>query len=101
MNLTRRLSRRTVLKGAAASAAALVLPATLTDNAEAARRFWPGWSPTMVGGEAVEYWDRDWQSVMMARQLRLISRETTHELLFPIQPGSTITFHLRYLGEEA
>jgi hypothetical protein len=77
MNLT----RRSFLKGLAATAGALLLPPTLTDNAEAARRFWPGWSPTMVGGETVEYWDRDWQSVTMARHLRLISRETALELL--------------------
>ena len=34
------VSRRTVLKGFAAATSALVLPPTLTDNAEAARRFW-------------------------------------------------------------
>jgi FtsP/CotA-like multicopper oxidase with cupredoxin domain len=34
------VSRRTFLKGLAAAGAALVLPPTLTDNAEAARRFW-------------------------------------------------------------
>jgi hypothetical protein len=48
MNLT--LSRRTILKGLAASAAALVLPPSLTDNAEAAKRFW-ALDSTMLGPE--------------------------------------------------
>jgi hypothetical protein len=34
------VSRRTFLKGLAAAGAALVLPPTLTDNADAAKRFW-------------------------------------------------------------
>lgn len=42
------LSRRSFLKGLAATAGALVLPPTLTDNAEAARRFW-ALDRTMVG----------------------------------------------------
>jgi hypothetical protein len=44
------LSRRTVLKGLAASAAALLLPPSLIDNAEAAKRFW-ALDSTMLGPE--------------------------------------------------
>ena len=44
------VSRRTFLKGLAAGASALVLPPTLTDNAEAARRFW-ALDSTMVAPE--------------------------------------------------
>ena len=44
------VSRRTFLKGLAAASAALVLPPTLTDNAEAARRFW-ALDSTMVSPE--------------------------------------------------
>jgi hypothetical protein len=47
------LNRRTLLKGLAAVGVGLILPPTLEENAEAARRFWaldatmvPGWVET-------------------------------------------------------
>jgi hypothetical protein len=44
------LSRRSFLKAVAATGAALLLPPSLTDNAEAAKRFW-ALDSTMLGPE--------------------------------------------------
>lgn len=42
------MHRRTILAGLAGLAGGLILPATLAETTEAARRYWVGWSPVVA-----------------------------------------------------